>query len=68
MFEEGLDAYFGPFDVDQQINLTFKTISDALHVPLTKKQDVSNHTTVTLQTHVASTLWLKYFLFDQSRC
>ena len=44
MFEECLDVYFGPFDVDQQINLMFMTISDALHVPLTKKQDVSNHT------------------------
>ena len=66
MFEECLDVYFGPFDVDQQINLTFMTISDTLHEPLTKKQDVSYHT-VTLQAHVASSLWLKYFLFDQSR-
>ena len=55
MFEECLDVYFGPFDVDQQINLVFKTISDVLHAPLTKKQDVSYHT-VTLQAHIASSL------------
>ena len=43
VLEECLDVDFDPFDADRTINLMIMTISDALHVPLTKTQDVSKH-------------------------
>jgi hypothetical protein len=62
--EECLDVYFGPCDVDQTINLTVMTISDALYIPF-RQQDVSNHTKGLLQAHVASSISSKFFLLSK---